>query len=153
MEEKRRQEGMRPGQETVAGKVESPVSAWADQSRDLIMSIDGDFQLQETKPGLQFSEDLAQLLDPEITESRESFSYLLDSLYKDLTEHEFTIHPETGHIHMASETGPADLGNLFKDFSKKLAQFPIPSFDKELAEKRDRLVTAFADRGHLLAGE
>lgn len=147
--------GMTPQQEAITRspeKLKKPTEVWAEQARDVINQIDGNYQLQVTLPGLRFAEDLAQLLDESVTGSRVEFSHLLDNLYQDLQGHEFMIHFETGNIHMADETSPQELGLLFKNFSEQLAQFPVPGFDKELVEKRNRLVKAFKDRGQTLAG-
>lgn len=146
---------MTPQQEAVARspeKPKKPIELWAEQARNLINQIDGNYQLQETLPGLRFAEDLAQLLDESTTGSRSEFSHLLDSLYQDLQDHEFMIHFETGNIHMANETAPMELGKLFALFSEQLAQLPVPGFDKDLAEKRNRLVKAFKDRSSQLGG-
>ncbi len=151
--------GRAPGatsrQETVTRNPEqtkNPTELWAEQARDLVNRIDANYQLQVTLPGLRFAEDLARLLDESVTGSRTEFSQLLDNLYQDLQSHEFMIHFETGNIHMADETSSQELGDLFKQFSSQLSQFPIPGFDKELADKRNKLVEAFANRGKMLAG-
>ncbi len=146
-----------PSQESAPKSPNSPLSPWAEQVRGLIDQIDHNPQLEETKPGVDFAKDMARLLDPETLESRAELVGILDALYNDLMYHDFTIGLDVdeegeNHIHMANETSIPELGNLFKEFSQQLSQFPVPGFDKELADKRNRLVEAFANRGKNLAG-
>ena len=146
-----------PSQESAPKSPDSPLSPWAEQARNLIDQIDHSPQLEETKPGIDFAKDMARLLDPETLKSRAELVGILDALYNDLTYHDFTIGLDVdeegkNHIHMANETSIPELGTLFKQFSGQLAQFPVPGFDKELVEKRNRLVEAFANRGKNLAG-
>lgn len=132
-----------------------PLSPWAEQVYDLINKIDHSPQLEETKPGIDFAQAMARLLDLSTIQSRGQLVDVFDMLYEDITNHDFlTSVNEQGeeHIHMAHETSPSELGSLFKEFGRHLTQFPVPSFDKELLEKRNKLVEAFAERATQLTG-
>lgn len=129
---------------------------WKKDSERLILEIDRHPQLEETDPGIRFSQDLAKLLDPEIVSSRFDLVGLLDDLSQDLRTYDFSTarnDKKEEYIHMAHESAPLELGNLFGKFATQLRQFPIPLFDKELIQKRDALVAAFTQRADILTGK
>jgi hypothetical protein len=135
---------------------ETAFDQWKKGSERLIIEIDRHPQLEETDPGIRFSQDLARLLDPEILSSRGDLLDILDDLSQDLLNYDFSTarnDKKEEYIHMAHESAPMELGNLFEQFAAQLRQFPVPSFDKELAQKKDALVAAFIHRADILTGK
>jgi hypothetical protein len=155
--EQKRPSASSPKQESAPGSSQSPLDQWVNQSRHIIDAIDHNHQLEETEPGVRFSQDLAMLLDKNVVHSPEQLSELFHNLYQDLIDHDFLMayneDADEFHIHMAHETGPEELGGLFEQFSDVLKVLPIPDNDPGLIQKRDLLVTAFKDRSRQLSGK
>lgn len=131
-----------------APKAPDQFQAWADNAHDLIMSIDASHQLQETEPGVKFSQDLLKLLEPQ---SAINLGFLFETLRSDLMNHDFQTLDNT--IIMAHETSIRELSEQFSEFSAALSKLPIPAFDKDLVQKRDELVRAFSYRASQLLGK
>jgi hypothetical protein len=155
--EQKRPSASSPKQESAPGSSQSPLDQWVNQSRHIIDAIDHNHQLEETEPGVRFSQDLAMLLDKNVVHSPEQLSELFHNLYQDLIDHDFLMayneDADEFHIHMAHETAPAELGTLFKQFSGVLQNLPIPGDDPLMTQKRDLLMTAFNDRSKQLLGQ
>lgn len=155
--EQKRPMGNSPKRESIPQFDQNPINDWVNRSRYIIDTIDHNSQLEETEPGVRFSQDLAKLLDLDVIRSHDQLAQVFDNLYRDLVDHDFLMayNEDTDgfHIHMAHENGPAELGELFEEFSQILKVLPIPENDSILIQKKDLLVSAFKDRSYQLLGK
>lgn len=149
--EQKRPIGNSPKQESAPVPKQNPLDQWVNQSRSIIDAIDHSPQLEETEPGIRFSQDLAQLLDSSVLRSETALSELFDALENDLHSHDFLTFGDK--IIMAHDTSVIELGNLFSKASSIIKILPLPENNPSLFQKRDLLAKAFEHRALQLSGK
>lgn len=147
MEQPKRGVGSRAPMESAPKSAETPFDHWAEQAKGLVDRIDHSPQLEETEPGVAFSQDLLKLLE---AKSSGELSSLFDTLQHDLTNHDFLTFGN--RIIMAHDTSVSELGKNFNEFASVLSKLPIPMYDKSLIQKRNELVQSFSNRASQLLG-
>ena len=148
--EQKRPIGGSPKQESAPVNNQNPLEQWVNQSRSIINAVDHSPQLEETEPGIRFSQDLAKLLDRSVLGSSSQLSGLFDALEDDLHNHDFLTFGDK--IIMAHDTSIMELGTLFSQVSSVIKTLPLPDNSSSLIQKRDLLIKAFDHRAKQLVG-